>query len=56
MFGPEADAAEFKDALRFAILNANADNHTPDQIQRYASDSYLDAEIASARNKITNAD
>jgi hypothetical protein len=56
MFGADADASEFKEALRFAIMNANAEHHTTDQVERYASDAYLDAELTSARNKITNAD
>jgi hypothetical protein len=54
-FGVDADATEFKEALRDAILSANRDDHTAEQIERYASDSYLDAEIASARKFITNA-
>jgi Bifunctional DNA primase/polymerase, N-terminal len=51
-FGPDADPSRFRDVLREAILNANAANHTPDQIARYASDDYLGAELTSARKWI----
>lgn len=50
--GTDARAGEFKEVLRAVILNADASAHTPEQIARYASDTYLDAELASARNWI----
>lgn len=51
-FGVDSDSTRFKEVLRTTILNADASGHTPEQIERYASDSYLDAEIASAREFI----
>ena len=52
--GADTDAAGLKDALRQAILTAPADNHRPEEIQRYASDAYLDEAIDSARSYIIN--
>jgi hypothetical protein len=51
-FGVDSDTSRFKEVLRTTILKADASAHTPEQVARYASDQYLDAEIASARNFI----
>lgn len=50
--GAEIDVNALKAALRQAVLTAPADNHRPDEIQRYASDQYLDEAIESARQYI----
>jgi len=52
--GAETRVTEFKEVLRSVILSANASNHTEEQIARYASDDYLDAELASARDWINS--
>jgi len=46
-FGSE-QVSEFKETLRAEILAADHSNHTLEQIERYASNEYLDAELASA--------
>lgn len=51
-FGVDSDTSRFKEVLRTTILNADASARTPEQVARYASDEYLDAELASARNFI----
>jgi hypothetical protein len=48
----DADAAQLKRALRTAISSAPASNHEPSDIERYASDAYLDDAIESARNYV----
>ena len=55
-FGTDADAAELKQALRTAISSAPAFNHDPSDIERYASDAYLNEAIDSARNYIGKGD
>lgn len=51
-YGVDADALDFKEALKEEIRNANASAHSPDQVERYASDEYLTAELISARKYI----
>lgn len=50
--GTDDRVAEFREVLRETILNADNSAHTPEQIARYASAEYLDAELASARDWI----
>lgn len=50
--GTDDRATEFREVLRATILGADKSAHTPEQIARYASAEYLDAELASARDWI----
>jgi hypothetical protein len=52
--GTDARVEEFKAVLRNTILKADSSNHSPEQVARYASDVYLSAELASAKEWINS--
>lgn len=51
-YGPDEPSDGLKAALRTAIVEAPAENHDATDIERYASDPYLDEAIESARKYI----
>jgi hypothetical protein len=52
-FGVDTDPAEFAEALCHAILHAPRDAaRTDESVRRYASDAYLETQLANAREFI----